>query len=687
MNVKRDLYSTDAGSPFPYGISTQNGGINFALASKHAKEVTLCIFKRDTRQLITEIPLSIQNNKTGDVWHILVHHLGEGLAYAYRIAGKIGDPASLIDTAQYYLADPYSKDMATGIDWGKALKVPSNLKNSYLPLGEIALHNSFDWEGDKPPRTPLEKLIIYEMHVRGFTQDVSSRVQHPGTFIGVIEKIPYLIDLGINAVELLPIQEFNELEYNRTHPQAKSSLYNFWGYSTVNFFSPMNRYASTDAPGAAAREFKTMVKELHRHKIEVILDIVFNHTAEGDETGPVLSFKGIDNNIYYMLDKNGGYFNFSGCGNSFNCNHPVVVEFIISCLRYWVIEMHVDGFRFDLASALKRGTDGQPMSKAPLIEAITADPALANIKLIAEPWDAVGLYEVGSFYPSSKRWLEWNGKYRDGVRRFIKGVPGSSGEFAMRLCGSEDLYHTRNPCCSINFVTAHDGFSLSDLVSYNSKHNLANGEDNCDGSNDNESWNCGTEGFTANKKIVALRDRQMRNFHLALMVSQGVPMILMGDEYGHTKSGNNNTWCQDNQLNWFLWDRLTLSEGFNRYYRMLIHFRRNHTLLQRTTFLSNQDVDWHGIDPFKPDWSGSSRFVALTLKDRQNNNDLYIAFNMQDNAVTVHTPQAPYLKNWNWIVNTANDSPLDIYDEKQTHKMTDHSYKMLPHSAIMIKAY
>lgn len=673
------------GFPSPFGISAQDGGINFALASKQAKEVILCLYHRDTQQIFAEIPLSSKKNKTGNVWHILIQHLPENLAYAYKI--RSGEENILFSKTGLLVNDPYARSMATKNDWGNPSVSAARYGHTYLPLGDIYTADAFDWEDDVPPNIPLNRLIIYEMHVRGFTRDTSSGVKHPGTFLGMIERIPHLVELGINAVELMPIQEFNELEYQRMHPLVKKSLVNFWGYSTVNFFSPMNRYATTNLTGAAVREFKMMVKELHRHNIEVVLDVVFNHTAECGKNGVILSFKGIDNAIFYMLEKDGSYFNFSGCGNSFNANQPIVLEFIVACLRYWVVEMHVDGFRFDLASALTRGTDGQPMSKPPLIAAITADPLLANVKLIAEPWDALGLYQVGAFAPETNRWLEWNGKYRDSMRRFIKGNNGANGEFAMRLCGSEDLYHKRSPCNSINFITAHDGFTLHDLVSYNQKHNMDNGENNHDGANDNESWNCGVEGETSNNRVILLRERQMRNFHLALMVSQGVPMLLMGDEYGHTKKGNNNTWCQDNTLNWFLWDNLRANEGFYRFYRTMINFRKGHRLFQSTTFLTNTDVSWHGIEPLKPDWSGNSRIVALTLKDHLSNCDLYIAFNAYDYTITLHLPNPPHLKSWHWIVNTANSSPSDIYERNSAPILNQNAYKMLPHSAIMLEAF
>ncbi|MBA3815265.1 MAG: glycogen-debranching protein [Parachlamydiaceae bacterium] len=681
--------SISKGSPFPLGISKLEEGINFSLTSRSAVEVILCLFDRISQQKMIEIPLSEKENKTGDIWHILIHQLPDNLGYAYRICGK--EKKNITNESVYQpLNDPYAKLMATRSSWGNPHQSligeeDANL-HVYLPIGDVYFAEAFDWEGDIRPNIPLNQMIIYEMHVRGFTQDESSHVKHPGTFLGVIEKIPHLLELGINAVELMPIQEFDELEYRRTFPLANKRYFNYWGYSTVNFFSPMNRYATTNLEGAAIVEFKMMVKELHRHKIEVILDVVFNHTAEGGIDGVVLSFKGIDNAIFYMLDEVGNYFNFSGCGNSFNANQQDVLPFIVSCLRYWVVDMHVDGFRFDLASALTRNNDGMPMLNPPLIAAITADPLLANTKLIAEPWDAHGLYQVGAFYPESKRWQEWNGKYRDSVRRFIKGSYGANGDFAMRLSGSEDLYHIRTPCNSINFITAHDGFTLYDLVSYNEKHNISNGEENRDGSNENDSWNCGIEGETLDKKIMILRDRQMRNFHLALMVSQGVPMLSMGDEYCHTKGGNNNTWCEDSPINWFLWKRLQSEEGFYRFYCKLIHYRKRSRLLMRSTFLLSSDVDWHGLEAFKPDWSGGSRLVAFTLRDHLHNNDLYIAFNAFDYTINLHLPRPHYGKHWHWVVNTANCSPLDIYENNSGPILEDFVYKMLPHSAIMLEA-
>jgi isoamylase len=664
------------GSPKPLGPSIQEDKINFALFSAKARTVSLCLFKRNSEKLFIEIPLSPETNKTGDIWHIAIKKNQIPLIYAYKITPQIAPNQGL-------LLDPYAKALSTSNIWGLYNK---STQKHYRPFAEVPIEKHFDWENDTPPNIPLNELIIYEMSVRAFTQDPSSNVNAKGTFLGMIEKIPHLIDLGVNAVELLPIQEFNECEYHQIHPHIKNTLFNFWGYSTVNFFTPMNRFASSSDPYAALYEFKTLVKKLHQHGIEVILDIVFNHTFEGDELGPILSFKGIDNSTYYIMGENDTYLNFSGCGNSLNANNPVVIEMILTSLCYWVTEMHVDGFRFDLASALTRDSKGIPMKTSPLIEAISTHPILSKIKLIAEPWDAAGLYQVGNFAPKTKHWSEWNDKYRDSIRRFIKGSPWSSGEFATRLCGSEDLYQKRAPSASINFITAHDGFSLMDLVSYNSKHNIENGEGNQDGNSDNVSWNCGEEGPTKNKKIQFLREKQIRNFHLALMLSQGVPMLTMGDEYGHSKHGNNNTWCHDSRLNWFQWDTLKNNAAFHRYYRLLIYFRKKHPILKRHTFLRQKDIDWHGLEPFKPDWNNQMPFVAFTLKDPHYEHDLYVAFNAQDHVQLVQLPSPPYAKHWRWFVNTSNPSPSDIFENKEGPIQKENFYRMSAFSAIVLKA-
>lgn len=646
------------------GVSLQRNGINFAVyAAEEIESLSLSLFSKDNTSL-EEIPLDPQTNRTGAVWHIEIENPPLPCQYAYRINGKTSENPLLLD--------PYAYGVNTSHQWG--------LKEKYSPLGEIVdPRETFAWEGDKAPNTPLKDSLIYEMHVRGFSNDSSSQVKHPGTYLGIIEKIPHLVDLGITAVELLPIHEFNECEYDRVNPYTGEQLYNYWGYSTVNTFSPMKRYASSDHLYAAQTEFKTMVKALHKHGIEVILDVVFNHTGEGSLLGPTLSYRGFDPRAYYIIDSKGKYLDFSGCGNTFNCSHPIASELILHSLRYWVYEMHVDGFRFDLATVFLRNQKGEPKETSSLIKAITADPILANTKLIAEPWDAGGLYRVGSFAPPQSRWSEWNGSYRDDVRSFIKGDAKAKNLFATRLCGSQDIYgrgHT--PCTSLNFITCHDGFTLSDLVSYNTKHNMSNGEENRDGTQDNRSWNCGAEGVTKDKKIMELRSRQMRNLHVALMISQGIPMVLMGDEYGHTKQGNNNTWCQDNALNWFLWDKLDENGAFYRFYRLMIHFRKEHPQLCKGEFLSDQDIIWHGKEGKQPHWNNDDHFIAFTLKGEH---DLFIAFNASSKPVTVTFPQGKYP--WHWVVNTSSPSPNDFFEGRGPKAQPN--IMMTPYSAIILK--
>jgi len=671
----RKTFQISSGVPYPFGPTIQGDSLNFAVYAKEAESLSICFFEEGipSRQ---EIELDPLYHKTGDVWHVLVKGLPQFFSYAYRITPKERSDVN------YLLLDPYAKAVASDPHWdaGRIQRKP------YRPLGKVACSHTFDWEGDLPPNIPKKDLIIYEMHVRGFTQHSSSQAQFPGTYKGVIEKIPYLIDLGINAVELMPIHEFNERETTHVNPETKKKLHNYFGYSTVNFFSPMNRYASRSDGDQAIIEFKTMVKELHLHGIEVILDVVFNHTFEGNEKGPVLSFKGFDRHAYYMFNEQEAYLNFSGCGNTFNCNHPIAIELIINALRYWVVEMHVDGFRFDLASIFNRAQNGMPIDNTPLVAAITHDPILAQKKLIAEAWDAGGLYQLGSF-ASKGHWSEWNGKYRDIVRRFIKGTPSQKNIFASAISGSQDLYgFSGTPCASVNFITAHDGFSLADLVSYNEKHNLPNGEDNRDGMNENDSWNCGFEGQTDIKKVVHLRKRQIRNFHLALMISQGIPMLLMGDEYAHTRLGNNNTWCQDNELNWFLWDQLDERTEFFKFYRSLIHFRKNHPLLGRDAFYNDTDIKWHGITPNNPDWQNDNRLVAFTLHFPNGDPSLYVAFNASHQYLDITIPQLNANKSWFWVVDTHKVFPSDFLDDNHSKKLMTEAFRIPPHTAIMLQA-
>lgn len=665
----KKTFDIERGFPHPFGVTKLSNGTNFSIFSRHASAVSLCIFDEKTHAQSSEIPLDPKKNRTGQIWHVLVKNLEENYLYGYRVDGPYDPFKGHYFDNRIILHDPLAK---------KVVYEPKS--NNYL--GHIQSIKAFDWGEDTHPNIPLKELVIYEMHVRGFTQDRSSSVKNPGSFLGMIEKIPYLKSLGVNSVELLPVFTFNEKETIFQNPYTQERLCNFWGYSTVNFFSLMEGFA-TDKKNVI-NEFKSLVKELHANRIEVILDVVYNHTAEGGKEGPIFSFKGLENSIYYMLAPNGEYFNFSGCGNTMNCNHPLVREFIRESLRYWVTEMHVDGFRFDLASILVRSHDGIPLTSPPLIEAITLDPILANTKLIAEPWDAGGLYQVGTF-PGMGVWAEWNGKYRDTVRRFIKGTDREIGNFATRLAGSEDLFGKgRLPSHSINFITAHDGFTLADLVSYNEKHNEANGESNRDGSNVNDSWNCGEEGRTEDPIILALREKQMKNLHLALMVSQGVPMLLMGDEYGHSKEGNNNSYCHDSRMNWFQWDTLERKQNFFRFYKMMITFRKRHPALMHSHFLSSKEIQWHGKEPFKPDWSEKSRFLAFSLEDALNGYTLYVAFNASFEEAVIRLPELE--AEWRQIAYTALESPEDIVEESEAKELVEKLLVLAPHSALILKS-
>jgi len=667
MPIPPPHFDLSVGSPLPFGAHWQNGYYNFSLYCNHAASIVLLFYERHSKCLVAELPLHC----TGKVWHIALKGVDPSWYYVYRI---VNFPEEF--PSERLILDPYAKAVAGRSTWAN--------KEPYLPYGELPQPCAFNWGKEPQKAVAPSDLIIYEMHVRGFTQHQSSNVDHPGSFLAVIEKIPYLLSLGVTAIELLPCQEFDECENIRCNPFSGERLYNFWGYSTIAYFAPMGRYAVGNEPNAAIIQFKEMVKQLHNHGIAVILDIVFNHTAENGALGSIFSFKALDPYRYYMRDSNTGrYLDYTGCGNTFNCNHPIGMQFILDCLRYWVVDMHVDGFRFDLAAIFCRGIHGDVLEWSPLIEAISTDPLLSSVRLIAEPWDAVGLYQVGSF-PGEAPWMEWNGRYRDAVRNFIKGT-GGKGEFATRLCGSQDMYATYSPLRSINFLTAHDGFTLADLVSYNDKHNLSNSEENRDGTNNNDSWNCGVEGKAEDKEILALRLRQRKNFILALAVSQGIPMLLMGDEYGHTKEGNNNTWCHDDESNWFLWDALERESDFFRFYSSLLAFRRRHPIFSRDRFLLEQDIWWHGIIPYKPRWEESRGFLAFTVSDREKQEEIYIAFNSQDKEVKIIFPRCKRGR-WHWISNTSNSTPEDFYNEESAPVVAENRYTMVGYSALVIKA-
>ncbi|XP_020265322.1 isoamylase 1, chloroplastic isoform X2 [Asparagus officinalis] len=709
-----------AGKPAPFGATTCDGGVNFAIFSRGASSATLCLFTiADLKNIVTEeIPLDPLINKTGYVWHIFLEGELKDMLYGYKFDGKFCPEEGHYFDKSRVLLDPYAKAVISRGEYG-ALGPDGNCwpqMAGMIPLSD----NEFDWEGDLPLRYPQKDLIIYEMHIRGYTKHDSSKTDFPGTYLGAIDKLDHLKELGVNCIELMPSQEFNEMEYFNYSSLPGESKLNFWGYSTVNYFSPMMRYSSsgeTNCGRDAINEIKSLVREAHKRGIEVILDVVFNHTAEGNENGPILSFRGVDNSIYYMLAPKvkieGEFYNYSGCGNTFNCNHPIVRQFILDCLRYWVIEMHVDGFRFDLASIMTRAssqweaanvygnpvegdtlTTGTPLSSPPLIDMISNDPILRGIKLIAEAWDAGGLYQVGQF-PHWKTWSEWNGQYRDIVRQFIKGTDGFSGAFAECLCGSPNLYQGggRKPWNSINFVCAHDGFTLADLVTYNNKNNLSNGEDNRDGENHNLSWNCGEEGEFASMSVRRLRRRQMRNFFMCLMVSQGVPMIYMGDEYGHTKGGNNNSYCHDNYINYFRWDKKEeSSHDLFRFCRLMTKFRQECEALGLEDFPTAERLQWHGHQPGMPDWSPESRFVAFSLIDSVKI-EIYIAFNTSHLPVAVTLPDRPGYR-WEPLVDTSKPPPYDfltadLHDrstvlKQQSNFLDSNLYPMLSYSSIIL---
>lgn len=667
---EKEGYKYRRGRPMPFGAVVVPNGINFAIFSSAATECVLVLFNEGEEEPFVEIPLAPEF-KTGNVFAITVFDIdAESLEYGFRFDGPNTNGHRFDKTK--IVSDPVAKILSGRDEWGK-----EQYKPSIYPFRSRLMFEDFDWEGDKPLAIPLEDLVIYEMHVRGFTRNANSGVDsdEAGTFAGLRRKIPHLKELGVNCVELMPIFEFDELEFPRTNPFTGEKLLNYWGYSTTSFFAPKAGFAATGKFGMQGDELKALVKDLHKAGIEVILDVVFNHTAEGDHRGRTLSFRGIDNKVYYMLAPDGSYFNFSGCGNTVNCNHPVVRQMVRQCLQYWVAEYHIDGFRFDLASVLGRSQDGNPLSNPPLLESLSYDPILANVKLIAEAWDAAGLYQVGSF-PGYGRWAEWNGKYRDDVRRFLKSDPGMVGKMALRVQGSPDLYEHRSNSASINFITCHDGFTLNDLFSYNTKHNEANGENNNDGANDNYSWNCGVEGETRDSGINALRERQIKNAFAMLLTSQGVPMLYMGDEMRRTQLGNNNAYCHDTSLNWLDWSLLDRHENIFRFVQRCIEFRKAHPVLRNKHHFQNRDylgtgkpdITFHGTKAWQPDWSDNSRSFAYLLCGGHAKNgymvddDIYVAMNMYWEPLWFELPELGIKRKWHVFLNTGAKEPLDIFD-------------------------
>jgi len=679
----------ETGKALPLGASLSHGGVNFALFSRNATAVTLIVFESaDKNSPRLEIPLDKKKHKTGNIWHCFIRGLQAGTCYLYRADGPFFPERGQRFNPHKTLLDPYAKALTDISEWdyGKCAgydpdKPGRDLTYSYdddiahQPRC-IVIDNNFDWQDDMPLNYPLRFSVIYETHVKGLTAHPNSGVEHPGTYRGVIEKIPFFKDLGITSLEFLPVQEFNENEIVRNHPRTGTRLTNYWGYSTVAFFAPKGSYSSDKSPGGQVSEFKEMVRELHKAGIEVILDIVFNHTAEGNEQGPTISFRGLDNSIYYILNENRRYYqNYSGCGNTVNCNHPVVRTFIMECLRYWVMEMHVDGFRFDLGSILGRDQHGRIMENPPTLEQIAEDPVLNSTKIIAEAWDAGGAYQVG-WFPGG-RWAEWNDKFRDNVRKYWKGDRKETRYLATRIAGSSDLYlrDGRKPFHSINFITSHDGFTLNDLVSYNQKHNEDNGEDNCDGNNTNLSYNYGIEGQTNDPIIKTIRERQLRNFFTTLMVSLGTPMILGGDEFGRTQNGNNNAYCQDNETSWYDWSLLEKNAGLYRFVKEMIAFRLRHHGFMRPEFFTGKggaykgipDISWFNEKGAPIDWEKIDYYLALrllgtkadTLADRDDN-DFYIMFNANSDPYTFTVADPPPKKKWYRAVDTGQSSPSDI---------------------------
>lgn len=640
------------GRAFPVGSAVRQKGVRFATVSRHATRVWLAIFENaEDESPALEIEYDAGKHRVGDIWSIYVEGLAAGTLYAYRMDGPYDPAHGHRFDRNRYLLDPYAKAIAGDIAAGTAKSVAVGEKPA--------------WVNDIHPRVPFDELIIYETHVRGATVHPSSGVKHPGTYLGLIEKIPYFQELGVTAVELLPIHEFGE-SLDLVNPLSGEELVNYWGYNSIGFFAPSGKYA-TNASGNQITEFRGMISAFHKAGIEIILDVVVNHTFEGNEKGPTVCFRGIDNAIYYMLDEHGQYLNYSGCGNTLNCNHPLVRDFILDCLHYWVTVMHVDGFRFDLASILGRDTRGRVVENAGLIERIAEDPALRDTKLIAEAWDAGGAYQVGSF--GDIRWAEWNGRYRDDVRRFWRGDEKMTGAFATRLAGSADLYETegRTPGHSINFITAHDGFTLRDLVSYNEKHNLANGENNADGSPCEFSWNCGAEGDTQNAEVLELRARMQKNYLATLFLSLGVPMLLGGDEFGRTQKGNNNAYCQDNDISWYNWEFLKENRGLFEFCKKIVRFRRQNPAFTRLHYFDGRavgpggypDVAWYDFAGNSMDWDDALFSLACRIDGSQNlGTTLYLMFNPGLHDRKFKVPGGRWLVR----VNTAANEPMDLPD-------------------------
>ncbi len=677
----------EPGQSYPLGATPQPGGVNFSVYSKHCEALELLLFDgldaaRPSR--VIELDPS-RNHRTFHYWHAFVPGIGAGQVYAYRAKGPWEPGKGLRYDPEKVLLDPYGKAVAVPHGYDReAARRPGDTSATAM-RSVVADLSTYDWEGDAPPAHSFLNTVIYEMHVRGFTRHPSSGVpgQSRGTYAGLIEKIPYLQDLGITAVELLPVFQYDPQE-------APPGLVNYWGYNPISFFAPHFDYASSSDPLGVLDEFRDMVKALHRAGLEVILDVVYNHTAEGDEDGATLSFRGLDNRSYYSFEgaDRAKYANFSGTGNTLNANHAVVRRMILDSLRHWVTEMHVDGFRFDLASILSRDVRGNPVPNPPVLWDIETDPVLSGTKLIAEAWDASGLYQVGSFF--GDHWKEWNGRFRDDVRSFMRGEHGHVEKLAVRFLASPDIYahKGREAEQSINFVTCHDGFTLNDLVSYDEKHNLANDEQNRDGTDDNRSWNCGVEGPTDDPEIEQLRNQQIRNFHTTNLLSLGVPMVLMGDEARRTQLGNNNAYCHDSELSWFDWSLLEQNAGLHRFVKKLIGFRKSVALetpeMSLADLLKAVPVHWHGIKLNEPDVARHSRSLAFTVEGF-----LYwwhFMFNAYVEPLTFELPSldGEPTPGWLHVIDTYRPAPHDFAELADAELIADGSLVVQPHSIVVL---
>lgn len=685
------VFETEDGAPHPFGTTIRSDGVNFALCSTSATGVELLLFdEHDSCEPFQTIELVPFRNKTFHIWHIFVKRLKAGAHYAFRVSGPSKPEAGLRHNRNKVLIDPYARGNTKTV-WNRdnarndSDNVSSSLRSVVIDCAD------YDWEGDKPLNRPSEETIVYEMHVRGFTKSPTSSVKLPGTFAGLIEKIPYLKELGITAVEMLPVFDFDETTPLRM--MNGKPLWNFWGYSTIGYFAPHSAYCVKPECGMHLKEFRDVVKALHKAGIEVILDVVFNHTDEGNHEGPMFSFRGIDNRSYYFLVPTAMqyYMDYSGCGNTINCNHPLVAKLIEDCLRYWVNAAHVDGFRFDEGSILTRGEDGAPAKHPPLVWRVELNEDLMDTKLIAEAWDAAGLYQIGHF--PGDRWAEWNGRYRDTIRRFVRGDAGIIGQVADCIGGSASLYQARDgePTNSINFINCHDGFTLNDLVSYNSKRNFANGENNNDGVNENLSWNCGVEGETSDAGLERLREQQIRNFATILMLSRGVPMFVAGDEMRNSQRGNNNAYCQDNEIGWLDWSNVQKHAGLLRFWQRMIAFRKKHPAVRQNTFYTGEmndrglkDITWHGVKLDDPGWNDSqARAMGFTVAGVDGDSDIHCMMNMFWEALDMEVPVILGRK-WARAIDTSLPSPSDIADQGKEMAFADRSYIVSPRSIVVL---